>query len=402
MDPFRMPVRVRSGSRLAAALMAVALVGVLLPGCKADEELPPVFQWVWSGAAPAGIIAVEACGVGGPAIVVSADGTVRKIDAAGATVWEIANAGLEIASMSVDDAGSTVAVVTSSPAGAEAAAPDVLTVYGAAGNGIWQAASPVEGTTIGGAVSADGTKVLVSWPSSADVPGNVNVRETASGTVRWEKRTDSVLAVNCAATTDFRRVVTGYSIANGDKKPTGLAEAYADDSIRTHLELKRPVSASLITTDVAGVLDDRGKLTAYELTDNGFGQRLWTKKTDRDAVMATGAGLVAVVAYDAKGKDDAIDVTSVRVYNAEGKRLYDEEFEASVRYLPTVSTDGRYLALVPAGATEGEVPLIVRFGEDVTTAELPPGVSAVSFEAGDGLVLVGMSDGTYGLSKLPF
>lgn len=402
MEPSGSAVRVRSGSRLVAAITAVVLVVVLLPGCTADDELPPVFQWVWSGASPAGIIAVEACGVGGPAIVVSADGTVRKIDGAGASVWEIANPGLEIASMSVDGAGSTVAVVTSTPAGAEAAAPDVLTVYGVAGNAMWQAASPAEGTTIGGAVSADGAKVLVSWPSSADVPGNVNVRESTSGVVRWEKRTDGVLSVECAATTDFRRVVAGYSIANGDKKPTGLAEAYADDSIRTHLELKRPVSASLITTDVAGVLDDRGKLTAYELTGNGFGQRLWTKRTDRDAVMATGAGLVAVVAYEAKGKDDAVDVTAVRVYNAEGKRLYKEEFEASVRYLPTVSTDGRYLALVPAGATEGEVPLIVRFGEEVTTAELPPGVSAVSFEAGDGLMLVGMSDGTYGLSKLPF
>lgn len=402
MEPLGCPVRVRSGSRFVTAIVAVVLLMVLLPGCKAEEELPPVFQWVWSGTAPAGITAVEACGVGGPSVIASADGTVRKADAAGATAWEIVNPGLEIVSVSVDDAGSTVAVVTATPAGTEAPAPDVLTVYGAAGNGLWQAASPAEGLTIGGSVSADGTKVLVYWPSSADAPGNVNVRDSASGVVRWEKRTDSVLALVCDATTDFRRVVSGYSIANGDKTPTGLVEAYADDSIRTHDEVKRSVSASLIATDVAGVLDERGKLTAYELTDNGLGERLWSKSTDRNGVMVTGAGVIAVVAYDAKGKDDAVDVTAVRVYNVEGKRLYEEEFEATVRYLPTISSDGRYLALVPAGATEGEVPLIVRFGEEVTTAELPPGVSAISFEAGDGLMLVGMTDGTYGISKLPF
>jgi len=402
MQPFGRPVRIRPKSRLVAVIVAGALLMALLPGCKAEEELPPVFQWVWSGTAPAGITAVEACGVGGPSVIACADGTVRKADGAGATVWEIANPGLEVASLSVDDAGATVAVVTGTPAGTEAPAPDVLTVYGAAGNGLWQAASPAEGLPIGGYASADGTKVLVFWPSSADAPGNVNVRDSASGVVRWEKRTDSVLAVVCDATTDVRRVVSGYSIDNGDKKPTGLAEAYADDSIRTHLELKRPVSASLIASDVAGVLDDRGKLTAYELNDNGLGERLWSKSTDRDGVMFTGAGIVAVAAYDTKGKDDATDVTTVRVYNAEGKRLYDEEFEASVRYLPTISSDGRYLALVPAGATEGEVPLIVRFGEEVSTAELPPGVSAISFEAGDGLMLVGMSDGTYGISKLSF
>lgn len=402
MQPIGTPVRARRGSRLVAVLAVGALLTALLPGCKAEEELPPVFQWIWSGTAPAGITAVEACGVGGPSVIACADGVIRKVDSAGATAWEIANPGLEIVSLSVDDAGSTVAVVTATPASAEAAAPDVLTVYGAAGNGLWQAASPAEGLTIGGSVSADGTKILVSWPSSADAPGNVNVRDSASGVVRWEKRTDGVVRVICDATTDLRRVVTGYSIANGDKDPTGLAEAYADDSIRTHLELKRPVSASLIATDVAGLLDERGKLTAYELTDNGLGQRLWSKSTDRDGVMVTGAGMVAVAAYDAKGKDDAIHVTTVRVYNAEGKRLYEEEFEASVRYLPTISTDGRFLALVPAGAADGEVPLIVRFGEEVTTAELPPGVSAISFEAGDGLMLVGMSDGTYGISKLPF
>jgi hypothetical protein len=402
MEPFGRPVRLRHGSRLVVTIVAGVLAMSLLPGCKADEELPPVFTWVWSGTAPSGITAVEACGVGGPSVIACADGSIRKADAAGATVWEIANPGLQVVSLSVDDAGSTAAVVTAAPAGTEAPAPDVLTVYGAAGNGLWQAASPAEGLSIGGTVSADGTKVLVSWPSSDDVPGNVNVRDSASGVVRWEKRTDSVLTVVCDATADFRRVVTGYSLANGDNKPTGLVEAYADDSIRTHLEMKRPVSASLIATDVAGVLDERGKLTAYELTDNGFGQRLWSKSTGRNGVMVTGAGIVAVAAYDIKGKDDTVDVTAVRVYNAEGKRLYEEEFEASVRYLPTVSSDGRFLALVPAGAAEGEVPLVIWFGEEVTTAELPPGVSAVSFEAGDGLMLVGMSDGTYGLSKLPF
>ena len=166
MEPLGCPVRVRSGSRFVTAIVAVVLLMVLLPGCKAEEELPPVFQWVWSGTAPAGITAVEACGVGGPSVIASADGTVRKADAAGATAWEIVNPGLEIVSVSVDDAGSTVAVVTATPAGTEAPAPDVLTVYGAAGNGLWQAASPAEGLTIGGSVSADGTKVLVTCGKS--------------------------------------------------------------------------------------------------------------------------------------------------------------------------------------------------------------------------------------------
>ncbi len=402
MEPFGTPVRVRPGYRLVAVVAVGLLIVALLPGCKAEENLPPVIQWVWSGTAPSSVIAAEACGAGGPAVIAFADGTVRKVDSAGTTLWDIANPGLQVVSLSVDDAGSTLAVVTATSAGTEVSAPDVLTVYGAAGNGLWQAASPVEGLTIGGTVSADGAKVLVSWPSAEDAPGNVNVRDSASGVVRWEKRTDDVLALACDATTDLRRVVTGYSIANGDKKPTGLVEAYADDSIRTHLELKRPVLASLITTDVAGVLDDRGKLTAYEFTDSGLGERLWSKSTDRDGVMVTGAGVVVVATYDAKGKDDAVDVTSVRAYNAEGKRLYNEEFEASVRYLPTVSVDGRYLALVPVGATEGEVPLVMRLGEEPVTAELPPGVSAISFEAGEGFMLVGMSDGTYGISKLPF
>ena len=61
----------------------------------------------------------------------------------------------------------------------------------------------------------------------------------------------------------------------------------------------------------------------------------------------------------------------------------------------------REFALVPRDPRNSEAPLVIDLDAPSRVRSLPADVTAVGFGVGEGLVLIGRSDGTIGVARIP-
>ncbi|MRS12212.1 MAG: hypothetical protein EG823_03965 [Actinobacteria bacterium] len=389
---------------IAGILVVLVLIALAFTSCKKEEEAPPAVPWLWNGTLPAGISAAHVCSQDGPYLFGTYDGLLRKVDGAGGVLWDFGESQTVVTLLDSDSAGAVVLAAIEPTSSATAEIPNRLRVIGENGALRWGVDGPVAGAQVGGSVSADGAKVLVYTAAAKGMPALVSVRDSVAGAVRWAKQTEDAQRVAAQANIGFGIVVVGYEIQAADeKKPDGLVEAYESDSIRTHKQFNNvPTMPSLVTTTTAFFADSKGRLSAYEIADDGLGDRLWRKSVGTaDAVVPAGDRFL-VASYDTKGKGEKAEVTTtVGIYSQEGKRLFEEEWKAPSRYTPSLSPDGKHLALVPTSPGEGALTLIVHLDEKPVEVALSEGVSIVEFGCGPGKMLVGMYDGTYGIAAIP-
>jgi hypothetical protein len=348
---------------------------------------------------PAAVTAVHACGPTGPFIAGSADGTLRRIDGNGTVAWSASDPGVSIAALSANADASVVLSIVSSSATDAAGAVRILD---GTGHPRWQVlAAP--GWPIDARLSADGRSVLILRPARPPARSTVSLRDTATGAVRWTHEMPNAPYLVGDASPDLRFVVVGYVIQPaGSNEPSGLVQSYRDGVVVSDIPVKTPALPGLLGNGAVALAGYDGGIECRAWRGAGIGALRWHAAGGTPGIVLARGDRLSIGTYERIQSSEAtVEATTVRVYDEAGAVVFGTELRATAPYLPTLSDDGRLLALVPRTPLAGEAPVLVSLDRPSRATTLPAGITAIGFGAGAGRMLVGHSDGTVSSAPLP-
>jgi hypothetical protein len=359
--------------------------------------------WYWSAQMPAAVTAVHSCAEDGPYLVGCADGSVRRLGQSGSVTWEAAHEGMSVSSLDAsEDARVTVAVVTPSSTPAGPGLPAVRVLDGS-GLPVWRVLGSEPGWPIEGRVSRNGDRVLILRVAERHAPALVSMRDSSTGSVLWERRTRHAALMVADASPDLRSVVVGYEIRRSDNEsPEGLVESCRDGIVISTMNLGAPAYPRFLGAGGLALAESEGDVSCHAWMDAAIGAERWR---------APGKGLGTMIAvsdtlvvcrmrYEASASG-VTNITMMSMFDESGTLLVKKEFRGTVPFYPTLSRDGRLLAMIPRNPRYEEPPLLIRLRDPNRSIPMLVGITAIDFEAGHRRALAGMSNGTVGVMRLP-
>jgi hypothetical protein len=272
------------------------------------------------------------------------------------------------------------------------------------GRPLWRVLCSAPDRKIEGRVSSDGASVLILRAAEPHSPALVSLRDASTGVVRWERRTRNAPGIVAETSPDLRSVVVGYEIRHSENEaPTGLIESYRDGRLVSSVVPDEPVQPAMLGTDSIALLDPEGWVECREWTDCAIGTERWSARGKAGSVAySRGTTLVVYSSLDEQFDTGVTVVSVIDAFHADGTNVVHKEYTGTAPYIPTLSSDGRVLALVPRRPRYSEPPALVRLAQPERTMTLPLGVATIDFGVGNDLMLVGMVDGTLGIARVPF